>query len=158
MEPPKTPYRISQIAVVKDIDAAMKIYHEPFGWGPWNVYDHVPPALHGQHLHGKPTAVSIIGAECEVDSRDDFELIQPLEGRSIYKEHLEAHGEGVQHIAMMSHSQAESDGDFKARFKEAGFEMSMGGRSGETIEFFYLDTTPAVHFVTESPAADMPST
>jgi methylmalonyl-CoA/ethylmalonyl-CoA epimerase len=150
MKPPATPYRISQIAVVvKDIDAAMKTYHELFGWGPWNVYDHVPPKLHDQHLHGKAANFSMIGAECEVQPGLIFELIQPLEGDSIYKEHLEAHGESVQHIALMSHTQEESDA-FKERFTGAGFEMSMGGRIGDTIEFFYVDTTPAAHFVAES--------
>ena len=50
---------------------------------------------------------------------------------------------------MMTHSPEESDA-FKARFQAAGFPMTMGGRIGESIEFYYLDTTPAVHFVTES--------
>ena len=35
-------------------------------------------------------------------------------------------------------------------FQDAGFEMTMGGRIGETIEFYYMDTGPAVHFVAES--------
>ena len=88
MKPPEQPYRISQIAVVvKDIDAAMKTYHEMFGWGPWNVYEHVPPKLHHQHLHGEPSNYSMIGAECEVQPGLIVELIQPLEGDSIYKEH-----------------------------------------------------------------------
>jgi len=39
---------------------------------------------------------------------------------------------------------------FKERFQEAGFEVTMGGRIGETIEFYYVDTMPAVHFVAES--------
>ena len=29
----------------------------------------------------------------------------------------------------------------------------MGGRIGETIEFYYLDTMPMLHFVLESGAA-----
>ncbi len=150
MQPPEKPYRISQVAVVvKDIVAAMKTYHELFGWGPWNVYEHVPPKLHDQHLHGEASNYSMIGAECEVQPGLIFELIQPLEGDSIYKEHLAKYGEGVQHIAMMSHSPEESDA-FKQRFQDAGFELSMGGRIGETIEFYYLDTMPAVHFVAES--------
>ena len=150
MKAPEHPYRISQIAVVvKDIDKAMKTYYEMFGWGPWNVYEHVPPKLHDQHLHGKAANYSMLGAECEVQPGLVFELIQPLEGDSIYKEHLAKHGEGVQHIALMNHTQEESDA-FKKRFNEAGFEVSMGGRIGETIEFYYLGTEDAVHFVAES--------
>jgi len=150
MEKPETPYRISQIAVVvRDIDAAMAAYHEAFGWGPWNVYEHVPPMLHDQHLHGAPADYSMIGAECEVQPGLVFELIQPLAGDSIYAEHLAAHGEGVQHIALMQHS-PEGSAAFKERFVEAGYPVSMGGQIGETIEFYYLDTTPLVHFVAES--------
>jgi methylmalonyl-CoA/ethylmalonyl-CoA epimerase len=150
MQPPEKPYRISQVAVVvKDIDAAMKMYHEMFGWGPWNVYEHVPPKLHDQHLHGKGENYSMIGAECEVQPGLVFELIQPLDGPSIYKEHLEKHGEGVQHIAMMMHTQEEADAA-KKRWQDAGYEISMGGRIGETIEFFYIDTMKDVHFVSES--------
>ena len=144
------PLPISQIAVVvRDIDDALEKYTRVLGWGPWNVYEHVPPKLHDQHLHGAPSNYSMIGAECEVQPGLVFELIQPLEGDSIYKEHLAQHGEGVQHIALMNHSQEESDA-FKKRFQDAGFPMTMGGRIGETIEFYYLDTTPAVHFVAES--------
>ena len=150
MQKPEHPYRISQIAVVvKDIDKAMKTYYEMFGWGPWNVYEHVPPKLHDQHLHGKPANYSMIGAECEVQPGLVFELIQPLEGDSIYKEHLAKYGEGVQHIAMMHHTMEESDAS-KKRFQDAGFEVTMGGRIGETIEFYYIDTMDAVHFVSES--------
>lgn len=150
MQPPERPYHISQIAVVvKDLDAAMKAYHELFGWGPWNVYEHVPPKLHDQHLHGKAADYTMLGAECEVQPGLMFELIQPLDGDSIYKDFLAEHGEGVQHIALMNHTQEESDA-FKRRFQDAGFELAMGGRIGESIEFYYMDTRPAVHFVAES--------
>ena len=39
-------FPISQIAiVVRDIDEALERYHRALGWGPWNVYEHKPPAL-----------------------------------------------------------------------------------------------------------------
>src|SRR5207244_2681705 len=109
MDQPKTPAHISQVAmVVHDLDASMKMLHETLGWGPWNVYEHVPPKLHHTHLRGQPVDFSMLGAECEVQPGLVFELVQPLDGPSIYKEHLEKYGEGVQHIACMMHSQADS--------------------------------------------------
>ncbi len=49
---------ISQVAcVVHDIDEAMERYHAALGWGPWNVYEHVPPSLHDTHYMGKPDRV-----------------------------------------------------------------------------------------------------
>jgi hypothetical protein len=51
------PARISEIAVVvRDLGKSMKAYHELLGWGPWNVYEHVPPLLHDTHLRGVPTS------------------------------------------------------------------------------------------------------
>lgn len=141
--------RISQIAVVvSDLDASMKAYHDLLGWGPWNVYEHVPPKLHSTHVRGKPVEFSMLGAETDVDGLG-FELVQPLSGPTIYQEFLDAHGEGVQHIAVMKHSQQESDG-FRERFVAAGASVLMGGRIGETIEFYYLDTSPMLKFVLES--------
>jgi methylmalonyl-CoA/ethylmalonyl-CoA epimerase len=149
MQTPQHPMKISQIAVVtRDLDKTMKAYHEAFGWGPWNVYEHVPPKLHHTHLRGKPVSFSMLGAECDVNGVI-FELIQPLDGPSIYKEWLDEHGEGVQHIACMTHSQDESD-ELKRRFAASGAKVLMGGRIGETIEFYYLDTQPMLKFILES--------
>ena len=78
----------------------------------------------------------------------DFEIIQPLEGPSIYKEWLEQHGEGVQHIACMK-----TGSDANAllwQFSEVGMRPLMEGSIGETIRYFYLDTQPMLKFILES--------
>ncbi len=143
------PNTISQIAVVvRDLEASMKQYRELLGWGPWNVYEHLPPTLHSTHVRGDAVAFSMLGAETDVDGIG-FELVQPLTGPTIYQEFLDTHGEGVQHIAIMKHTQEESD-QFKKRFESAGASVLMGGRIGDTIEFYYLDTTPTLKFVLES--------
>lgn len=143
------PMPISQIAiVVRDIHAAMDAYQKALGWGPWNVYQHQPPSLHHTHLHGQPEAYTMIGAETHVGPIV-VELIQPGEGPSIYKEWLDQHGEGLHHIACMAHTQEESDA-VKARFATLGAGELMGGRIGETIEYYYLDTEPLLHAIIES--------
>ena len=70
-------------------------------------------------------------------------------GPSIYKEWLETKGEGLHHIACMAHTQEESD-EIKQRFAEMGAEVLMGGRIGETIEYYYLDTEPMLKVIIES--------
>ena len=146
---PQAPMPISQIAiVVKDIHAAMEAYQQALGWGPWNVYEHKPPALHHTHLHGKEQDYTMIGAETHVGPIV-VELIQPGEGPSIYKEWLETKGEGLHHIACMAHTQEESD-EVKERFAAMGAEPMMGGRIGETIEYYYLDTEPLLKVIIES--------
>src|SRR5712691_13039947 len=76
-------FPISQIAiVVRDIDEALERYNRALGWGPWNVYEHKPPALHHTFLHGKPTEFTMIGAETHVGPIV-VELLQPEHGPSI---------------------------------------------------------------------------
>jgi hypothetical protein len=143
------PLPITQIAiVVHDVRAALEKYHRALGWGPWNVYEHVPPALHDTQLHGRPAEYSMIGAETHAGPVV-VELLQPLEGDSIYKEWLEEHGEGLHHIAVMRPTPEQSDAT-KQRFADLGATVLMGGRIGETIEFYYLDTEPTLKVIFES--------
>ena len=140
---------ITQVAaVVRDLRSSLEAYHKALGWGPWNVYEHKPPMLHSTELHGKPTEFTMLGAECHVGPIV-FELLQPLEGPSIYKEWLDEHGEGLHHVAVMvpTHEQADQT---RAHFQELGAEVLMGGRIGETIEFYYLDTEPMLKVIFES--------
>ncbi|MGH2989881.1 MAG: VOC family protein [Solirubrobacterales bacterium] len=148
-QPPAEPLSISQIAiVVRDIEQALERYHTALGWGPWSVYRHEPPALHHTHLRGEPTDYTMIGAEAHVGPVV-VELLQPLEGPSIYKEWLEERGEGLHHIACMRPTPEESD-MLKERFAGIGADPLMGGRIGETIEFYYLDTEPLLKIIIES--------
>ena len=146
---PPVPMIISQICVVvRDIDAAMKTYTQTCGWGPWKVFEYGPPLLHDTQLRGEPVEFRMIGAETSVNGLG-FELIQPVSGPNIYQEFLDTHGEGVQHIACMKHTTEDSEA-LKKHWSERGAEILMGGRIGESIEFYYVDTGPLVKFVLES--------
>jgi methylmalonyl-CoA/ethylmalonyl-CoA epimerase len=143
------PLSISQIAiVVNDIDDALEKYTRILGWGPWNVYEHAPPSLHDTYLHGEATEYTMIGAEAHVGAID-VELIQPVEGPSIYKEWLDEHGEGMHHIAVMRHTPEESEETMR-HFNGLGAEVLMEGRIGESIHFYYLDTGPLLKVIFES--------
>jgi hypothetical protein len=140
---------ISQIAVVtNDLQRTMEQYTKLLGWGPWSVFRHEPPRLHDTVVRGRPTDYTMLGAETHVGDMG-FELLQPLEGPSIYKEWLEQHGEGLHHVAVMLHDFDEST-ELKKKFDEIGSPVLMGGRIGETIEFFYLDTEPSLKIILES--------
>lgn len=141
--------KISQVAVVcRDLQKTMESYTDLLGWGPWNVYRHEPPRLHHTELGGKPTGYTMLGAETHVGDLG-FELIQPMEGPSIYKDWLASHGEGLHHVAVMLHDFDES-ATLKERFAERGMPVLMSGRIGETIEFFYVDTEPSLKIILES--------
>src|SRR5256885_2793150 len=143
---PPTPMKITQIAVVvRDMVQPLKPYTETLGWGPWSVFDYKPPRLHDTGVMGEPVEYRMIGAEAMVDGLG-FELIQPVSGPSIYQEFLDAHGEGVQHIACMKHSAQDSQA-LKDHWREGGAEDLMGGRVGEALEVYHLDTPPRVRVV-----------
>jgi methylmalonyl-CoA/ethylmalonyl-CoA epimerase len=142
------PLTISQIAVVThDLQRTMETYTKLLGC-PWNVYRHEPPRLHDTELRGEPVGYTMLGAETHIGGIG-FELLQPLEGPSIYKEWLDAHGEGLHHVAVMLHDFDESK-ELRRRFAEQGMSVLMGGRIGETIEFYYLDTEPSLKIILES--------
>jgi methylmalonyl-CoA/ethylmalonyl-CoA epimerase len=146
---PPEPMPISQIAiVVRNIDEALERYHRALGWGPWNIYEHKPPALHDTYLHGQPTEFTMLGAETHV-GEIVVELLQPVDGPSIYKEWLDEHGEGLHHIAVMRPTPAQSEAT-KRRFDEMGASVLMEGRIGAAIHFYYLDTEPLLKVILES--------
>jgi methylmalonyl-CoA/ethylmalonyl-CoA epimerase len=140
---------ITQIAVVvRDLRKTMDLYHKTLGWGPWSVFEYGPPLLHDTLLRGVPTYYTMIGAEAHVGPIG-VEIIQPLEGPSIYKEWLEEKGEGVHHIACMKQSWSDASALLK-RFEDMGMKPMMEGSIGKTIRYFYLDTEPMLKFILES--------
>jgi methylmalonyl-CoA/ethylmalonyl-CoA epimerase len=140
---------ISQVAVVtRNLEKTMESYTNLLGWGPWSVYRHEPPRLHDTELGGQKVDYTMLGAETHVGDLV-FELIQPLEGPSIYKQWLDQHGEGLHHVAVMLHDFDES-AELRRKFAEQGMPVIMGGRIGDTIEFYYLDTEPSLKLILES--------
>jgi methylmalonyl-CoA/ethylmalonyl-CoA epimerase len=140
--------RITQVAiVVKDLRKTMESYYRMLGWQPWSVFEYGPPLLHDTMLRGKPTEYRMIGAEVHCDPID-FEILQPTEGRSIYKEFLEEHGEGLHHVSVVSPKE-----DVRAAlndFKREGIDILMSGRIGPDIEYYYMDTEPTLKMTAET--------
>jgi methylmalonyl-CoA epimerase len=92
--------KVLQVAVVvKNLDKAMKRYWEDFGIGPWSIYTINSPIQsdknnHGEHLdHAMRMAFTNIGDV-------GWELIEPLDDKSIYADFLREHGEGLHHVAL----------------------------------------------------------
>ena len=90
---------------------------------------------------------TMLGAEVHCNPID-FEIIQPLEGPSIYKEFLDQKGEGLQHVAVVAPSE---NVDLALQsFKKNGIDVLMSGRIGENIRFYYMDTAPVLKMVAET--------
>jgi methylmalonyl-CoA/ethylmalonyl-CoA epimerase len=89
---------VDQVAVVvRDLDAAMKLYSDKLGIGPWDVYTYGSHRMHTMTFRGErrpyvmKLALAFVGPTM-------YELIEPIEGPNIYEEFLAERGEGLHHL------------------------------------------------------------
>jgi methylmalonyl-CoA/ethylmalonyl-CoA epimerase len=85
--------------VVRDLDAAMRRYEDDYGIGPWGVFQIKPGDVKDWRENGRPAQPCTRAATAMV-GRVQWELIQPLDDKSIFAQFLAAKGEGVHHIAV----------------------------------------------------------
>ena len=91
---------IRQIAlVVRDLEASIRSWWDLLRIGPWNAYTLSPDILQDMHYHGAPARFGLrhafgFGKDIQI------ELIEPLEGPSIFADHLASHGEGLHHVGI----------------------------------------------------------
>lgn len=129
--------------VVKDIHRAMENYWKIFGIGPWKVYTFQSPDLSETTFRGKPEPYSMKLASARIGALE-WELIQPLEGRSAYAEFLEQKGEGLHHVAL-------TVDDFDktvAALERQGMGVHMSG-CFRGVTFVYMDTQDSIGTLTE---------
>lgn len=130
---------VAQVAlVVKDLNEAMEQYWNLFGIGPWHVYTYGWPLVKRMTRHGRPAEHKMrVGLAWLGPMR--IELIEMLEGDTVYAEFVKEHGYGVHHLGVVVD-------DIEAAITEAraaGFEMTQDG-AGFGLDgdghYAYLDT------------------
>jgi len=136
------PIPISQVAlVVNDLEKSMREYTETMGWGPWNIYEYKPPRIHDILVRGKPQEFTWIGAETPVGSTY-VELLQPLEGPSIFRQFIDQRGEGLHHIGYWAKTMDEAD-KIRDMFQARGTPLLMSAWI-DRVFFYYLDSRPMI--------------
>jgi methylmalonyl-CoA/ethylmalonyl-CoA epimerase len=130
--------------VVEDIQETVKHYWNILGIGPWSLYTAKPPSLSRTEVHGKPAYYSMKLAFAKIGSLT-LELIQPLEGESVYKEFLARKGAGIHHIA--SYQVKDVTGTI-ADMQDKGIGVLQSGQ-WEGAFFAYLDTEKMLGAVIE---------
>ena len=135
---------IHQVAVVvKDIQAAAENYWNILGIGPWEIYAWESPTVYDRKYGGKPSwsrekiAITQVGAV-------QMELVQPVEGDSVYQDALDEHGEGLHHINFLVDNVGELDKAEEILAKE-GFPSQQSGRIGigkDKGGYNYIDIKP----------------
>jgi catechol 2,3-dioxygenase-like lactoylglutathione lyase family enzyme len=137
---------IDQIGLLTDdLEAAVSRWGTGFGLAPWNIYRY-DAGMASLELRGEPGAFAIRLALSS--STPQVELIEPLEGPSIYHEWMDEHGPGLHHVGLF----VDSIADLLPEMSDAGHELLQRG-SGYGLEgdggFAYFDTLDAFGVVTE---------
>jgi len=85
--------------VVRDLEATIRRYEDNFGIGPWQVHQFKSEDVKEWFENGQPARPSTRIATAMV-GRVQWELIQPLDDKSIFARFLAEKGEGVHHLAV----------------------------------------------------------
>ena len=124
--------------IVEDLEACIRGYIDRFGVSGWQIYTYGPAILNRMIYRGKDTTYSSrIGLNYIGSTR--IELIQHLEGQTIFNEFIEKHGYGQHHLGIYVDNIKRDIAEAEA----AGFEVIMeGGGHGLDGDGFYayLDT------------------
>lgn len=133
-----------QIAlVVRDLDATMRTYVHEYGIGPWEIYEFNPGTVTDMVKDGRPAEYSFRLAVTMVGSVQ-WELIQPLDDRSMYAEFLASKGEGLHHVAVRVPNYHEALDTLVAK----GRRVLQGGVYNG-VTFSYLSTDEDLGVITE---------
>ncbi len=79
--------------LVRDLDRAMEHYTNDLGMGPWAVYTLSPDSVRDMTVHGKEQGYVYKLALCNVGPVL-YELMESVQGPTIYEEFLSECGEG----------------------------------------------------------------
>lgn len=140
---------ITQVAwVVEDLDRSVKEFYENFGIGPWYYYRYGSPLLKMMRRWGKDTSYCMRTAVADAGATR-LELIQPIEGDTIFSEFVSKNGYGkVQHFGIAIDNMAEA----LKIVRKAGIGVTMEG-SGYGLDgdgyFAYLDTESIIGITLE---------
>lgn len=130
---------IAQIClVVKDIDQAVKDYWKYFHIGPWHFYTYGKPLVKRMTRHGKTAEYKMRVALANIGPLR-IELIEALEGDTVYQEFINQHGYGVHHLGVL----VENMNEAMAQAKKAGFTVTQDGAGfgpDDDGHYAYLDT------------------
>jgi methylmalonyl-CoA/ethylmalonyl-CoA epimerase len=133
-----------QIAiVVRDLEATMQAYVHEYGIGPWEIYEFNPDTVSEMVKDGEPADYAMRIAVTMVGSVQ-WELIQPLDERSMYAEFLAAKGEGLHHVAVGVPGYEDALGTMRGK----GRRVLQGGVYNG-VKFAYLSTDDDLGVVTE---------
>lgn len=141
--------KIDQVCVVTDdLRRSMEHYRSLLGLAPWRILPFGPDTVRELTYRGKPARYRMLVAFAQLGPLQ-YELIQPIEGPSIYHEFLAQNPRGgIHHFGIWVPSLA----DALAQVQALGFTEIQGGRGtglGGDGGYAYLDTDKALGAIFE---------
>lgn len=120
--------------VVRDLQAAVHFWSSRMGVGPFYMLEHVEfgPA----YFRGRPLTIDLTVAIAQWGNLQIELIVQHNDAPSIYSEFLAQHGEGLQHLGVLSQ---DLDADV-ARLAQLGIERVQWGETAAGMRFAYLNT------------------
>ena len=132
---------INQIAiVVENLELVAENYWNILGIGPWAIFDWESPLVYDRRYRGEKAwarekiALAQVGAV-------QLELVQPVDGPSIYRDFLVERGEGLHHMNFLVDDVDEA----KRILVEEGFPSLQSGKFGPKEQrgaYDYIDIKP----------------
>ena len=120
--------------IVEDVEKTARQLKDGLSIKPWGVWTITPESC---FLRGESVDVSFKVAIAPVGNAN-YELIQPLSGRSIYAECLTAKGPGFHHTCIAYPSLKEMR-DAREALEKQGRELLQSASLGDLGEFCYFD-------------------
>ena len=129
---------ITQIAIaVNDLQTVAENYWTILGIGPWDIYNWEFPRVYDRTYRGRKTWSREKIALARVGNVE-LELVQPLDGDSIYRDFIDERGEGIHHLQFKDDNLDE----VVAVLRDQGFDCLQSGRFGDRGAYSYMDTKP----------------
>lgn len=134
--------------IVKDLDRYLEKLEKVFGMGCFRINEYPPmgshPFMEYRGKEGKFRAKFCFYSLGNIE----LELIQPLEGESIWQEYIDKHGEGIQHVKFLIKNHKEVENYLNSNgFKIYQQGQGVGPNSGRVWAFY--DTYEDIGFDVE---------
>jgi len=89
---------IHQIGIISaNIRKTIEDFTKNYGIGPWNVWKFDSNMVEDMQVGGKRINYSVMVATCK-SQNVDWEIIQPLDKKTIFYQFYKKYGEGLQHV------------------------------------------------------------
>lgn len=131
--------------VVKDVEKTAENFAKKFGIGPFRISVMHTPSSRAS-VRGKPVEYTLKFGNAKVGAIR-LELVETVEGETIYQEFLKKHGEGIHHIGVYTPLPFEKELE---KWKNEGIEpLQINKMEAPDQGWAYMDTTKLVGCIIE---------